>query len=48
MSIFRAVIFPLVLYGHGNWSLTLREERRLRVLANNRVLRILFGPNRSR
>ena len=35
-------IFPVVLYGCETWSLTLREERRLRVF-ENRVLRI-FGP----
>ena len=33
---------PVVLYGCETWSLTLREERRLRVF-KNRVLRI-FGP----
>ena len=35
----------VVLYGCGTWSLTLREERRLRVF-ENRVLRI-FGPKRD-
>jgi hypothetical protein len=47
MNTFGAVILPVVLRGYENWSLTLREERRLRVLAN-RVLRMIFGPNRSR
>jgi len=37
------IILPVVLYGCGTWSLTLREERRLRVL-ENRVLRRIFGP----
>jgi hypothetical protein len=32
-----------VLYGCENWSLTLREERRLRVFGS-RVLRRIFGP----
>jgi len=32
----------VVLYGNENWSLTLREERRLRV-CENRVLRRIFG-----
>jgi hypothetical protein len=32
------------LYGWGTWSLTLREEHRLRVF-KNRVLRRIFGPN---
>jgi len=36
---------PDVLYGCETWSLTLREERRLRVF-KNRVLRI-FGPKRD-
>jgi hypothetical protein len=35
----------VVLYGCETWSLTLREERGLRVFGN-RVLRI-FGPNRD-
>jgi len=34
------------LYGCEVWSLTLREERRLRVL-ENRVLRRIFGPKRD-
>jgi hypothetical protein len=34
---------PVVLYGCENWSLTLREEHRLRVY-ENRVLRRIFGP----
>jgi len=33
----------LKLYGCETWSLTLREERRLRVF-ENRVLRRIFGP----
>jgi hypothetical protein len=34
---------PVVLYGCETWSLTLREELRLRVL-ENRVLRRVFVP----
>jgi len=34
------------LYGCETWSLTLREERRLRVF-ENRVLRSVFGPKRD-
>jgi hypothetical protein len=34
---------PVVLYGFETWSLTLREERRLRVF-ENRVLRRIFRP----
>jgi hypothetical protein len=34
---------PVVLYGCETWSLTLREEHRLRVF-ENRVLKKIFGP----
>ena len=37
---------PVVLYGCETWSLTLRDERRLRVF-ENRVLRRVFGPKRD-
>ena len=37
---------PVVLYGCETWSLTLREERSLRVF-ENRVLRRIFGPKRD-
>ena len=37
---------PVVLYGCETWSLTLREERRLRVFGN-RVFRRIFGPKRD-
>jgi hypothetical protein len=37
---------PVVLYGCETWSVTLREERRLRVY-ENRVLRRIFGPKRD-
>jgi len=43
IKIYRTIILPLVLYGCETWSLTLREERRLRVF-ENRVLRRIFGP----
>jgi hypothetical protein len=33
-------------YGRGTWSLTLREEHRLRAF-ENRVLRGIFGPKRE-
>jgi len=36
----------LVLYGCETWSLTLREERKLRVF-ENMVLRRIFGPRRD-
>jgi hypothetical protein len=36
----------MVLYASGTWSLTLREEHRLRVF-ENRVLRRIFGSRRD-
>ena len=36
----------VVLYGCETWSLTLREEGRLRVF-ENRAFRIIFGPKRD-
>jgi len=46
IKIYRTLILPVVLYGCETWSLTLREERRLRV-SENRVLRRIFGPKRD-
>ena len=43
IKIYRKIILPVVLYGCETWSLTLREERRLRVFVN-RVLGGVFGP----
>jgi hypothetical protein len=45
IKIYKTVILPVVLNGCETWSLTLREEHRLRVF-ENRVLRI-FGPKRE-
>jgi len=45
-DIYRTIILPVVLCGCETWSLTLREERRLRV-CENRVLRKVFGPKRD-
>jgi hypothetical protein len=39
----KTIILPVVLYGCETWSLTLREEHRLRVF-ENRVLRRIFEP----
>jgi hypothetical protein len=39
-------MLPVVLYGCESWSLTLREECRLRVF-ENKVLRRIFGPKRD-
>jgi hypothetical protein len=46
INIYRTVILPVVLYGCKAWSLTLREEHRLRVF-ENRLLRRIFGPKRD-
>ena len=49
---YRKIILRVFLYGCENWSLTFREERRLRVsekniwlrVFENRMLRRIFGP----
>jgi hypothetical protein len=43
---YKTIILPVVQYGCETWSLTLREEHRLRVF-ENRVLRRIFGPKRE-
>jgi hypothetical protein len=43
VKIYRTIILSVVLYGCETWSLTLREERKLRVF-ENKVLRRIFGP----
>ena len=47
IKIYRTIILPVVLYVCETWSLTLREERRLRVF-ESRVLRIVLGPKRDK
>jgi hypothetical protein len=42
----KTIRLPVVLYGCDTWSLTLREERRLKVF-ENRVLRRIFGSKRD-
>jgi hypothetical protein len=46
VKIYKTIMLPVVLYGYETWSLTLREEDRLRVF-ENRVLRTIFGPKRD-
>ena len=46
IKIYTTVILPFVLYGYETWSLTLREEHRLRVF-ENWVLTRIFGPKRD-
>ena len=46
IKIYKTIILPVVLYGGETWSLTLREESKLRVF-ENRNLRQIFGPKRD-
>jgi len=46
IKIYRTIILHVVLYGFESWSLTLSEERRLRVF-ESRVLRRIFEPRRD-
>ena len=46
IKIYRTIILPVDLHGCETWSLTLREECRLRVFENS-VLRRTFGPGRD-
>ena len=46
IKIYRPIILSAVLYGCETWSLTLKQERRLRVF-ENRALRRTFGPKRD-
>jgi hypothetical protein len=46
IRIYKTIILPVVLYECETWSLTFREEHRLRVF-ENRVLRRIFGPKRD-
>jgi hypothetical protein len=43
IKIYKTIILPVVSYGCETWSVTLREEYRLRVF-ENRVPRRIFGP----
>jgi hypothetical protein len=42
-NLYRTIHLPVVLYGYETWSVTLREEHRLRV-SENRVQRGICGP----
>jgi hypothetical protein len=46
VKICKTIRLPVVLYGCDTWSVTLREEHRLRV-SENTVLRRIFGPKRD-
>ena len=47
IKLYRTITLPVVLYGCETWSLTLREERMLRVF-ENRLLRRVFGLRETR
>ena len=47
IKIYRTINLPVVLHGCETWSLTLREERRLRVFENG-VLTRIFGSKRDK
>jgi hypothetical protein len=46
VKIYKTIILRVILHGCETWSLSLREEHRLRVF-ENRVLRRIFGPKRD-
>jgi hypothetical protein len=46
VKVYKTIILPVVLYGCETWSLTLREQHRLRAF-ENRVLRRIFGTKRD-
>jgi hypothetical protein len=46
VKIYKTIILPVVLYRCETWSITLREEHRLRMF-ENRVLRGIFGTKRD-
>ncbi|KAJ4441997.1 hypothetical protein ANN_11861 [Periplaneta americana] len=46
VRIYKTVILPVLLYGCETWTLTLREEHRLRVF-ENKLLRKIFGAKRD-
>jgi hypothetical protein len=47
IKIYRTILFLVVLYGFETWSLTLKEERRLRVF-KKRVWKRIFGSKMAR
>jgi hypothetical protein len=47
IKIYKTIILPVVLYECETWSLTLREEHRLRVF-EKRVLRRIFEAKRMK
>ena len=46
VNTYKTIILPIVLYGCETWTLTLREEHRLRAF-ENKVLRKILGAKRD-
>ena len=46
IKIYKTIVLPVVLYGRETWSLSLKEESRLRVF-ENRIVRRIFGLKRN-
>jgi hypothetical protein len=46
-KLYKTITLPFVLYGCETWSLTSKEEPRLRMF-ENRVLGRIFGPKRNK
>ena len=46
VNTYKIITLPVVLYGWETWSLTLREEHKLRV-SENKILRKIFGAMRD-
>jgi hypothetical protein len=47
IKVYKRIILSVSLYAYETWSLTLREENRLRMY-ENRVLRKVFGTKRDK
>jgi hypothetical protein len=45
VKIYKTIILPVVLHGCETWSLTVKDEHRLRVF-ENRIARRVFAPKR--
>ena len=46
IKIYKTTILSFLIYGCETWSLTIREDCRLRVF-KHRILRSIFGPKRD-
>jgi hypothetical protein len=46
IGIYNIILLPMALYECETWSLTLREDHRLRVF-EKKMLRRIFGPKRD-